>query len=77
MKRTIYKAKYLPATNYLASRIRLTNLNTNESKIYPRDYAFFDIYGQATDIIENKLTYLKVVDLFLDGGNCYLIAKSI
>lgn len=75
-QRTIYKAKYLPATNTKGARIKLTNLNTNKSIVHPYDYRFNNVHEQAINKIENLLTYLKVKDYFFDGVNCYLIAKN-
>lgn len=75
-KKRIYKAKYLGPTNYKGSRIKLTNLYENKSIIYPYNYNYNNIADQAVNIIENELTYLKVVDTFYDKQELYLIAKN-
>lgn len=75
-QKRVYKAKYLSPTNYKGSRVKLTNLYSGESKIYPYNYKYNNIQEIATDIIENKLTYLKVIDYFYDKQNLYLIATN-
>lgn len=75
-KKRIYKAKYLGPTNYKGSRIKLTNLYENKSTIYPYNYKYNNIADQAVNIIENELTYLKVVETFYDKQELYLIAKN-
>lgn len=75
-QRRIFKVKYLGPTNYKGSRIKLTNIHSETSAIYPYDYRFNNIHDMATDIIENTLTYLKVTDVFYDKNSCYLIAKN-
>lgn len=76
-QRRVYKVKYYSPTNTKGSRIKLTNLNTLESTFYSYDYRFNNIIDMAKDIIENKLTYLKVKETFNDKENYYLIANNL
>lgn len=72
----VYKVKYLAPTSTKGSRVKITNLNTSETKIEPYNYKYNNIQDIATYYIEEMYTYLKVTESFFDKDTLYLIATK-
>jgi histone deacetylase complex regulatory component SIN3 len=71
----IYKAKALGATNHRGSRIKLTNVETQESKTIDWDYAKY-FNEQVISHVTEKLHYAKYKMYFTDKDTNYFIFEG-
>ena len=66
----LIKVKYISATDYKGTRVKLTSTRHNKSKIIPFDYKFNNAMEVAKDYIKNDLKYTVVATCNLDSNDC-------
>lgn len=66
----LIKVKYLPATSYKGTRVKLTSTRHNESKIIPFDYKFDNALEVAKDYLKNDLKYTIKATCNIDCSDC-------
>ena len=68
------KVKYLGPTNNLGTRVKLTQLNNNKSKVFNYDYNIGSVLEQACIFLDN-CNFVKSYNVIIDNTqqNYYLI----
>jgi hypothetical protein len=66
----LIKVKYISATDFKGTRVKLTSTRHNKSKIIPFDYKFNNAMEVAKDYIKNDLKYTIKATCNLDSNDC-------
>lgn len=77
--KTLYKVRYLGPTHTLGSRVKVTNLRTNEKHTIPYDYAIGLTYMQAAEFLKNQLgiDHDDITGVAEDDDSYYLITNAV
>ena len=66
----LIKVKYLSATDFKGTRVKLTSTRHNKSKIIPFDYKFDNALEVAKDYTESDLKYTIEATCNIDCSDC-------